>query len=168
MNLRYEVLLEEFQVDINLRLAVALHLLVFVSYGFLGEPLDRLLKNRMQDLLKHLPRVCDLVHDLAEHLKTQVHVQNYLGVESENLVLLNHLGIHALVEHPLLRLGLDVFDGVLKSRIFIETLQSIMVSNQEGILVSPVQLALILVIEFDLSLYLLQLLPLVVINLLQE
>ena len=168
MNLRYEVLLEEFQVDINLRLAVALHLLVFVSYGFLGEPLDRLLKNRMQDLLKHLPRVCDLVHDLAEHLETQEHVEDDLGVVGQDLVLGDHLSVHALIEDAFLRLVFDVFNALLQVSVFCNPLQSVVVGNQEIIFIRPIELTLTLIIVLDLRLDFLELLVLVIVDLLQK
>jgi len=68
----------------------------------LSKILDDLLENLLQDLLEHLPGICDFIHYLAEHFEAQEHVENHLGVVCEDFILLNHFLIHSLVKNSFL------------------------------------------------------------------
>lgn len=63
----------------------------------MGEILNHLFENLMKDLLEHLPGIRDLIHDLAEDLQTQEHVENDFGIICQNLILLDHLLVKSLV-----------------------------------------------------------------------
>ena len=69
-----------------------------------------MLQNLLKNLLEHLPRICDFIHDLAEHLDRQVHVEDDLRVVGEDLKLLDQLCVDALVLLALLGLVLDLLD----------------------------------------------------------
>ena len=130
--------------------------------------LDDLLEDLLQNLLEHLPRVSDFVHDLAKDFEAQEHVEDDLGVVGEDLVLLHHFLVHALVEDSLLRLVLDVLDALFQAGVLGDSLQGIVVGHEEVVLVGPVELALVLVVVLDLRLHLLELGPLVIVDLLQH
>lgn len=134
----------------------------------MSETLDCLFENRLQDLLEHLPRVCYFIHDLAQDFETQEHIEDDFGVVGEDFVLLDHLSVHSLVKNALLRLIFNVLNTLLQVGVLCDPLQGVMVSNQEIVLIRPVELALTLIIILDLGLDFLKLLPLMIINLLKK
>lgn len=162
--------MEEFQVNIHLRLCRALCFtrLLFSAQSLLSETLDSLSENRLQDLLKHLPGVCDFIHDLAENLEAQVHVEDNFGVIGQNFILLDHLSVHPLVKNPLLGLIFDILNALLQVRVLGDSLQGVVISDQEIVLICPVELTLALVIVLNLGLHFLKLLPLMVVNLFKQ
>ena len=81
---------------------------------------------------------------------------------------MHHFLVHALVEDSLLRLVLDVLDALFQAGVLGDSLQGIVVGHEEVVLVGPVELALVLVVVLDLRLHLLELGPLVIVDLLQH
>jgi hypothetical protein len=61
----------------------------------------------------------------------------------------------------------DILDALLQVRVLGDSLEGVVVGDQEVVLVRPVELTLALVIVLDLALHFLELLPLVVVDLLE-
>jgi hypothetical protein len=119
----------------------------------------------VENRFEHPPRIRYFIHDLAEDLQAQEHVQNDFGVVGQYLIFLNHLLIQPLVEHSLLGLALDVLDALFQIGVLLNPLQSVMVCHEEIVLVCSAQLTLIFIVEFDLILDFLELPPFVWIDL---
>ena len=98
-----QILLEELEIDVHLWLCWALccvsecRFLLFSGDSLVCQILNDLLQNLLQNLLKHLPRIRDFIHDLAEHLKTQEHVEYDFRIVSQDFIFLDHLLVEPLV-----------------------------------------------------------------------
>ena len=119
-----QILLEELQIDVYLRLCCSLWriregwFLLLGGDSLLSKVLDGLLKDLLKNLLEHLPGICDFIHDLAEHFETQEHVEDYFGIVSQNFIFLDHLFVQPLVENSFFWLTFYIFDALFQVRIF--------------------------------------------------
>lgn len=165
----YQISLEEFQININLWFDFPLGgFLGSSSYCVVSKLLDDVVENLREDVLEDAPAVRNLVHDLAEDLGAQEHVEDDLGIVGEDVVLLYHLFVHSLVQCALFRLVLDVFDTLLQICVLFDALQRVVVANEEVVFVSAIQLTFVFCIEFYLLLDFLQLFPFVIVNLFEK
>lgn len=92
-----QVLLEELEVNVHfwlvggLCLACSRRSLLSSVRSLLSKISDCLFENLMENRFEHPPRIRYFIHDLAEDLQAQEHVQNDFSIVGKYLIFLNHL-----------------------------------------------------------------------------